>query len=208
MIEGIKRNNVLLIKKAHMKIYTKTGDEGTTALFGGTRVPKHHIRIQSYGTIDELNSWLGLLRDQDIAKEYQELLMKIQENLFTVGAILATDPEKALLKSGKERLNIPKINSADVTLLENEMDKMDKSLPAMTHFVLPGGHQTVSYCHIARTVCRRAERMACLLHENQPFEATVLSYLNRLSDYLFVLSRKLSHDLKANEIKWIPEKKD
>ena len=191
-----------------MKIYTKTGDKGMTALFGGTRVPKHHIRIQSYGTVDELNSWLGLLRDQDIAKEYQELLMKIQENLFTVGAILATDPDKALLKSGKERLNIPKISTADVILLENEMDKMDELLPAMTHFVLPGGHPTVSYCHIARTVCRRAERMACLLHENQPFEATVLSYLNRLSDFLFVLSRKLSHDLKAKEIKWIPEKKD
>ncbi|WP_297764247.1 cob(I)yrinic acid a,c-diamide adenosyltransferase [uncultured Muriicola sp.] len=191
-----------------MKIYTKTGDQGMTALFGGTRVPKHHIRIQSYGTVDELNSWLGLLRDQDIAKEYQELLMKIQEDLFTVGAILATDPDKALLKSGKERLNIPKISPTDVTLLEKEMDKMDESLPAMTHFVLPGGHPTVSYCHIARTVCRRAERMACLLHENQPIEATVLSYLNRLSDYLFVLSRKLSHDLKADEIKWIPEKKD
>ena len=191
-----------------MKIYTKTGDEGMTALFGGTRVPKHHIRIQSYGTVDELNSWLGLLRDQDIAKEYQQLLMKIQENLFTAGAILATDPDKALLKSGKERLNIPKISPADVTLLENEMDKMDESLPAMTHFVLPGGHPTVSYCHIARTVCRRAERMACLLNENQPIEATVLTYLNRLSDFLFVLSRKLSYDLKAEEIKWIPEKKD
>ncbi len=191
-----------------MKIYTKTGDEGMTALFGGTRVPKHNIRIQSYGTVDELNAWLGLLRDQDIAKEYRQLLMKIQENLFTAGAILATDPDKALLKSGKERLNIPKISPADVTLLENEMDKMDALLPAMTHFVLPGGHPTVSYCHIARTVCRRAERMACLLHENQPIDATVLSYLNRLSDFLFVLSRKLSYDLKAEEIKWIPEKKD
>ena len=191
-----------------MKIYTKTGDEGMTALFGGTRVPKHNIRIQSYGTVDELNAWLGLLRDQDIAKEYRQLLMKIQENLFTAGAILATDPDKALLKSGKERLNIPKISPADVSLLENEMDKMDASLPAMTHFVLPGGHSTVSYCHIARTVCRRAERMVCLLHENQPIDATVLSYLNRLSDFLFVLSRKLSYDLKAEEIKWIPEKKD
>ncbi|NNJ88813.1 MAG: cob(I)yrinic acid a,c-diamide adenosyltransferase, partial [Eudoraea sp.] len=184
------------------------GDEGMTALFGGTRVPKHHIRIQSYGSIDELNSWLGLLRDQDIAKKYRDMLMKIQENLFTVGAVLATDPDKALLKSGKERLNIPKISAADVTLLEEEMDKMDESLTTMTHFVLPGGHTTVSYCHIARTVCRRAERMACILHENQPLDATVLSYLNRLSDFLFVLSRKLSHDLKAEEIKWIPEKKD
>jgi len=190
-----------------MKIYTKTGDQGMTALFGGTRVPKHHIRIQSYGTIDELNSWLGLLRDQDIKDSYKELLMKIQRDLFTVGAILATDPEKAILKSGKERLDIPKISSEDITGLEKEMDRMDEKLPAMTHFILPGGHPAVSYCHIARTVCRRAERMACLLNENQPFEPEVLIYLNRLSDYLFVLSRALSSDLNADEIKWIPEKK-
>ena len=190
-----------------MKIYTRTGDEGMTALFGGTRVPKHHIRIQSYGTVDELNSWLGLLRDQTIKKEYQEVLMKVQKDLFTIGAILATDPEKAILKSGKERLNIPKISSEDIVFLEGEMDRMEEALPPMTHFILPGGHPVVSYCHIARTVCRRAERMACLLHENQPFEAEVLSYLNRLSDYLFMLSRAVSSDLKAEEIKWIPEKK-
>jgi len=190
-----------------MKIYTKTGDTGTTALFGGTRVPKHHIRIQSYGTVDELNSWLGLLRDQPIAPHYKDLLIHIQEKLFTVGAILATDPEKAILKSGKERLNIPKISDSDIALLEKEMDLMNEALPPMTHFVLPGGHAIVSYCHIARTVCRRGERMATLLNEQDPFEPNVLSYLNRLSDYLFVLSRKLSLDLKADEIKWIPEKK-
>ena len=191
-----------------MKIYTKTGDTGTTALFGGTRVPKHHIRIQSYGTVDELNSWLGLLRDQPIAPHYKELLIHIQEKLFTAGAILATDPEKAVLKSGKERLNIPKISTEDIALLEKEMDLMNEALPPMTHFVLPGGHAIVSYCHIARTVCRRGERMATLLNEQDPFEPNVLSYLNRLSDYLFVLSRKLSMDLKADEIKWIPEKKE
>jgi cob(I)alamin adenosyltransferase len=191
-----------------MKIYTKTGDKGITGLFGGTRVPKHHMRIESYGSVDELNSWLGLIRDQSIDKEYVDILLIIQEKLFTVGAILATDPEKALLKSGKERLNIPKISDTDIAILENEMDKMDDALPPMTHFVLPGGHTTVSYCHIARTVCRRAERMASLLNENAPFDEHVLSYLNRLSDYLFVLARKLSFDLKANEIKWIPEKKD
>lgn len=190
-----------------MKIYTRTGDTGMTALFGGTRVPKHHIRIQSYGTVDELNSWLGLLRDQDIQTAYKEILLKVQKDLFTIGAILATDPEKAVLKSGKERLNISKIASEDITLLEDEMDRMEETLPVMTHFVLPGGHPAVSYCHIARTVCRRAERMACLLHENQPFESEVLSYLNRLSDYLFVLSRAISSDLKAEEIKWIPDKK-
>ncbi|WP_411031485.1 cob(I)yrinic acid a,c-diamide adenosyltransferase [Spongiimicrobium sp. 3-5] len=191
-----------------MKIYTKTGDKGTTALFGGTRVPKHHMRIDSYGTIDELNSWLGLVRDQEIDPRSKEILTHIQNKLFTVGAILATDPDKAVLKSGKERLNIPKIDIADIELLENEMDRMNTKLPPMTHFVLPGGHTTVSYCHIARTVCRRAERLATLLYENEPFNENVLSYINRLSDYLFVLARKLSNDLKANEIKWIPEKKD
>ncbi len=190
-----------------MKIYTKTGDKGTTALFGGTRVSKHHIRIDSYGTIDELNAWLGLIRDQKIDNHSKKLLAIIQDKLFTIGAILATDPEKALLKSGKERLNIPKINASDIELLEKEMDAMNVSLPPMTHFILPGGHTTVSSCHIARTVCRRAERMATQLFEKEPFDENVLSYINRLSDYLFVLARKLSKDLKADEIKWIPEKK-
>ncbi|MAP54554.1 cob(I)yrinic acid a,c-diamide adenosyltransferase [Altibacter sp.] len=189
-----------------MKIYTKTGDAGTTALFGGTRVPKHHIRIDSYGTVDELNSYIGLIRDQAIDAHYKEILIKIQDRLFTAGAILATDPEKAILKSGKERLNIPKISEANITLLETEMDQMNDSLPPMTHFVLPGGHTTVSYCHIARCVCRRAERLAALLHAESPIDPQVLKYLNRLSDYLFVLARKLTYDLQAEEIKWIPEK--
>ena len=191
-----------------MKIYTKTGDSGTTALFGGTRVPKHHIRIESYGTVDELNSWLGLIRDQEINEQSKNQLAHIQDKLFTLGAILATDPEKAILKNGKERLNIPKISSADIKSLENAIDEMDASLPQMTHFILPGGHTSVSYCHIARTVCRRAERIGTLLFENEPFDEEVLSYLNRLSDYLFVLARKLSKELQAEEIKWIPEKKD
>ncbi len=189
-----------------MKVYTKTGDKGTTALFGGTRVPKHHIRIESYGTIDELNSHIGLIRDQDIDPLYKNTLMHIQDRLFTVGAILATDPEKAILKSGKARLNIPKISSEDIERLEKEMDNMEASLPPMTHFVLPGGHQTVSFCHIARTVCRRAERLASHLNELEPFQPETLMYINRLSDYLFVLARKLSHDLQAEEIKWIPQK--
>ncbi len=189
-----------------MKIYTKTGDKGTTALFGGTRVPKHHIRIESYGTVDELNSHLGLIRDQNIDQHYKEILMGIQDKLFTVGAVLATDPEKAILKSGKERLNIPKISEADIQLLEREMDNMNESLPEMTHFVLPGGHQTVSFCHIARCVCRRAERLASALNDLEPFLPEALTYLNRLSDYLFVLARKLSYDLQAEEIKWIPKK--
>ena len=191
-----------------MKIYTKTGDNGTTALFGGTRVPKHHIRIESYGTIDELNSWLGLIRDQKIDAHSKKIVTLIQEKLFTVGAILATDPEKATLKNGKKRLNISKINTSDIELLEKEMDTMDAQLPKMTHFILPGGHSTVSYCHIARTICRRAERLATHLFESEPFDVCVLHYLNRLSDYLFLLARKLSSDLRAEEIKWIPEKKD
>ena len=191
-----------------MKIYTKTGDKGTTALFGGTRVPKHHIRIESYGTVDELNSHIGLVRDQDINKHYKSILVLIQNKLFTVGAILATDPEKAVLKSGKARLNIPKISTEDIELLENEIDAMNSELPPMTNFVLPGGHQTVSFCHIARCVCRRAERLATALHELEPFQIETLTYLNRLSDYLFVLARKLSSDLHAEEVKWIPEKLD
>jgi len=189
-----------------MKIYTKTGDKGTTALFGGTRVPKHHIRIESYGTVDELNSHIGLIRDQNIDADSKAILMQIQDKLFTVGAILATDPKKAILKSGKERLNIIKISDEDIELLEQEMDKMNACLPTMTHFVLPGGHQTVSFCHIARCVCRRAERLASTLNESEPFQPNTLIYLNRLSDYLFVLARKLSKDLQADEIKWIPKK--
>ncbi|SNZ00315.1 cob(I)yrinic acid a,c-diamide adenosyltransferase [Flagellimonas pacifica] len=185
-----------------MKIYTKTGDKGTTALFTGKRVPKHHIRIESYGTIDELNSFLGLLRDQEIDSSSKETLSLIQNKLFTVGAILATEPTK------ENRLKIPKINEEDIQFLEKEMDKMNEELPEMTHFILPGGHTTVSYCHIARTVCRRAERMISYLHESEPVPERLLSYVNRLSDYLFVLARKLSKDLQAQEVKWIPEKLD
>ena len=189
-----------------MKIYTKTGDKGTTALFGGTRVPKHHIRIESYGTVDELNSHLGLIRDQDINPHYKDLLIHIQDRLFTVGAILATDPEKNILKNGKERLNIPKISVQDIERLEQEMDAMNEALPPMTHFVLPGGHQTVSFCHLARCVCRRAERLVVELNDQEAIDNNIIKYLNRLSDYLFVLARKLSKELEAEEIKWIPNK--
>ncbi|WP_299320110.1 cob(I)yrinic acid a,c-diamide adenosyltransferase [uncultured Maribacter sp.] len=191
-----------------MKIYTKTGDDGTTGLFGGTRVPKHHIRIDSYGTVDELNSWLGLIRDQDISPIYKQQLTSIQEHLFAVGAILATDPEKEILKNGQERLKITKVGTTEINFLEQVIDEMDSQLPPMTHFILPGGHTTVSYCHIARTVCRRAERISTLLFQTEPFDKNVLSFINRLSDYLFVLARKLSYDLQADEIKWIPKKKD
>ena len=189
-----------------MKVYTKTGDKGTTALFGGTRVPKDHIRIESYGTVDELNSWIGLIRDQEINTHYKEILIQVQDRLFTAGAILATPPDKEVLKNGKPRLNIPKIIEGDIELLENEIDAMENDLPQMTHFVLPGGHSTVSYCHIARCVCRRAERLSVHLSHNEPIDELVVKYLNRLSDYLFVLARKLSADLRAEEVKWIPKK--
>ncbi|MCG9972996.1 cob(I)yrinic acid a,c-diamide adenosyltransferase [Christiangramia crocea] len=189
-----------------MKIYTKTGDKGTTSLFGGTRVPKHHIRIESYGTVDELNSYIGLLRDQDTDKKTKDLLIEIQDRLFTIGSILATDPEKATLKSGKERLNIPRISQDDIQKLEKAIDRMNDELPEMTHFVLPGGHQSVSFCHIARCVCRRAERLSSALYDIEAFDDEVLIYLNRLSDYLFVLARMLSKQLQAEEIQWIPKK--
>lgn len=189
-----------------MKVYTKTGDTGTTALFGGTRVPKHHIRIESYGTVDELNSHIGLIRDQEINSIYKNVLIEIQDRLFTVGAILATPPEKETLKSGEKRLQNLGIVEADIEFLENQIDTMEESLPPMTHFVLPGGHTTVSYCHIARCVCRRAERLAVHLNEIEPTNEMVIKYLNRLSDYLFVLARKLSYDLKADEVQWIPRK--
>ncbi|MEZ4852656.1 cob(I)yrinic acid a,c-diamide adenosyltransferase [Flavobacterium sp.] len=189
-----------------MKIYTKTGDKGTTALFGGTRVPKHHIRIESYGTVDELNSHIGLIRDQEINSLYKTVLIEIQDRLFTLGAILATPPEKEMLKNGTQRLNINRITKEDIHYLEQEIDKMDSELQPMTNFVLPGGHTTVSYCHIARCVCRRAERLVVHLNEIEPTDEFVLTYLNRLSDYLFVLARKLSHDLQADEVKWIPRK--
>jgi cob(I)alamin adenosyltransferase len=189
-----------------MKIYTKTGDKGTTALFGGTRVPKDHIRIESYGTVDELNSYIGLIRDQEIDAHYKKILIEIQDRLFTVGAILATPPEKEVKKNGELRLQKLGITDSDIELLENEIDTMEEALPPMTHFVLPGGHTTVSYCHIARCVCRRAERLAVHLDHNEPVSEIVIMYLNRLSDYLFVLARKLSNDLNAEEVKWIPRK--
>ncbi|MFN3942478.1 MAG: cob(I)yrinic acid a,c-diamide adenosyltransferase [Flavobacterium sp.] len=189
-----------------MKIYTKTGDQGKTSLFGGTRVPKHHIRIESYGTVDELNSYLGLIRDQQIDQNYKTFLADIQHDLFTVGAILATPHENEMLKNGQPRLNIQRIEEKDIEKLEHAMDSMNESLPPMTNFVLPGGHTTVSYCHIARCVCRRAERLAVHLNEIDPIDERVLQYLNRLSDYLFVLARKLTFDLRAVEVKWIPKK--
>jgi len=159
-----------------MKIYTKTGDKGLTSLIGGTRVAKHHIRIESYGTVDELNSYIGLIGDQDIAVHDKEILKQIQDRLFTIGASLAADPEKS-------KMVIPDLHMADVELLEKEMDAMNEKLPELRHFILPGGSNAISYCHIARCVCRRAERITVHLAEESQVDEKVTIYLNRLSDY-------------------------
>lgn len=187
-----------------MKIYTKTGDNGITGLYGGTRVSKSHIRIESYGTVDELNSYLGLIRDQNIDKKTNETIIKIQKELFSVGAVLATPVEKNTLKNGKVRLGETSIKDEMIFFLENEIDLMNEHLPPMTHFVLPGGHTVVSYCHIARCICRKAERLVVRLSDKEEVPSTVMIYLNRLSDYLFILARKLTFDNNAEEIKWIP----
>jgi len=180
-----------------MKIYTKKGDKGETGLIGGTRVPKCSLRIESYGTVDELNSYIGLIRDQDISAEYKTQLIEIQDRLFTIGSSLASDPEKSSMK-------IPDLLESDCLALETWMDTMEEKLPEMKHFVLPGGHTTVSYCHIARCVCRRGERIIVDLDEHEFVAPIVLQYMNRLSDYLFVLGRKLTLDLGALEQPWKP----
>jgi cob(I)alamin adenosyltransferase len=174
-----------------MKIYTKTGDAGTTALFGGKRVSKADLRVDAYGTVDELNSYLGLLFEEDS-------IIHIQDRLFTLGAMLATEP-------GNTKVKVPQLSEADITFLEKGIDKMEETLEPMRHFILPGGNQAVSFCHIARTVCRRAERLAVALNSAEPIDPLIIKYLNRLSDYLFVLSRYLSKKLNATETPWHPK---
>lgn len=180
-----------------MKIYTKTGDKGQTSLIGGTRVPKDHIRIEAYGTVDELNSYIGLIRDQKIEESHKNSLIEIQDRLFTIGSILASDPVKSKMK-------IPELKEEDITFLESEIDKMNEVLPEMRSFVLPGGHTTVSFCHIARCVCRRAERKIIHLSSESLVPEITIKFLNRLSDYLFMLSRKLGQDLQVTETPWNP----
>ena len=180
-----------------MKVYTKTGDTGTTALFGGIRVPKDHARIESYGTVDELNSYVGLIRDQEINQHFKDILIEIQDRLFTIGADLATMP-------GKDNVKKPDLHHSDIELLEKEMDQMEIQLPPLTAFILPGGHQAVSFCHIARTVCRRTERITVELASFEPVSELVIQYLNRLSDYLFVLGRMMAFDLTVEEVTWKP----
>jgi len=180
-----------------MKIYTKTGDSGTTSLFGGKRVSKADLRIDTYGTVDELNAFVGLVRDQEVNAKRKNILVEIQDRLFTIGSILATEP-------GNTKVKIPSLLEDDILLLEKEMDLMEAELPPMKFFVLPGGHQSISFCHVARTVCRRAERLTISLNAQEGIEPLVIKYLNRLSDYLFMLSRKMTQELGSEETPWKP----
>ena len=180
-----------------MKIYTKTGDKGTTALFGGKRLSKADLRIDTYGTVDELNSWMGVLRDQEVNAIRQEELIEIQDRLFTIGSILATEP-------GNTKVKIPSLSESDIIFLEKKIDLMEATLEPMKVFVLPGGHPSVSFGHVTRTVCRRAERLVISLDTKEKVGSLVIQYLNRLSDYLFVLCRKMTNDLKVNETPWKP----
>lgn len=184
---------------AKCRTYTKTGDKGTTGLIGGTRVKKNSLRLEAYGTVDELNSYIGLIRSHDIDTHLQEVLLKIEHRLFTVGGRLATDDSKLKKDSPLS------ISSSDIELLENEIDIMEDALPQQTHFVLPGGDKCNAFCHVARTVCRRAERRILDLKEEIEIDANILKYINRLSDYLFVVSRKVIVDQKKDEIKWYPD---
>lgn len=180
-----------------MKIYTKTGDKGTTSLVGGTRVSKTELRIEAYGTVDELNSYIGLVRDQKVNEHRKDILKEIQDRLFTIGSILASEPEQT-----KKR--IPDLHESDIELLEKEMDSMDVLLEPMRFFILPGGHQSVSFAHLARTVCRRAERIVIRLSEESEVNELIIRYLNRLSDYIFVLCRMMAKELEIEEIAWKP----
>jgi len=182
-----------------LKIYTKTGDKGKTSLIGGTKVAKSHIRIESYGTVDELNSFIGLLSDHLADEHTKKVLKEIQDRLFTIGSSLACDPEK------EPSLKIPDLKENDISFLEKEIDKMNEVLPEMKNFILPGGHVAVSTAHICRCVCRRAERICVNMNENNQFvDPLVIKYLNRLSDYLFVLARFIAHLLHVKEIVWKP----
>lgn len=181
------------------KIYTKTGDKGNTSLIGGTKVPKSHLRIEAYGTVDELNSYIGLCRDLLTDETNRATLQEVQDRLFTVGAALACDPAK------DTKMHIPDLKDTDIQFLEKEIDRMTDALPAMKHFILPGGHVVVSQLHIARCVCRRAERCCVRLElEGEEVEGIILQYINRLSDYLFTLARYAGQELQAPEIPWKP----
>jgi cob(I)alamin adenosyltransferase len=178
-----------------MKIYTKTGDEGKTSLLGGSRVAKYHLRIESYGTVDELNTAVGMLRSLELPSGIAEVLIEIQNKLFTIGSQLASEP-------GEPKFKIPKLLAEDTVYLETKIDEMEEELPVMRNFVLPGGHPSVAQAHVARCICRRAERIVLHLKDESEVPAEIPVYLNRLSDFFFVLSRKLAKDLGAEEIPW------
>lgn len=177
-------------------VYTKTGDKGTTSLVGGTRVPKTHVRLEAYGTVDELNSNLGLLNTYLQNEDERDFILGIQHKLFVIGSHLATDQEKTRLKSASI------ISAGDIESIEREIDKLDEQLPELRAFILPGGSRGAAVCHICRTVCRRAERRILALSETTTVSPEVLAFVNRLSDYLFVLSRKINFDEQNNEIFW------
>jgi cob(I)alamin adenosyltransferase len=182
-----------------LKIYTKTGDLGKTTLIGGTKVPKSHLRIESYGTVDELNSYIGLLSDHLTHQHSKTILKEVQDRLFTIGSSLACDPDKEPL------MKIPDLKEKDIVRLEKEIDKMNEALPVMKSFILPGGHVAVSTAHVARCICRRTERICVNMQVQDLFvEPLVIKYLNRLSDYLFVLARYIGHLLKVDELPWKP----
>ena len=183
-----------------MKIYTKSGDKGETSLLGGKRVKKNHLSIQAYGTIDELNSWIGLIKDNMGEKE-SSLLISVQEQLFTIGSYLATGNNKKMM------IHLPTLSSDPTTRLEKSIDEIQNFLPEMKNFILPGGSILSSYCHIARCVCRRAERLTIETAEIQEVSPVIIEFLNRLSDFLFVLSRKVLFDAKIPEQPWIPSNK-
>ena len=185
------------------KLYTKTGDDGTTGLFSGKRVSKHHVRIKAYGTVDELNAWIGLIRNDKIAAETNSFLIKIQNELMVIASQLADDTsEKTPKLSGK----IVPIAFENVTEIESEIDKINNELPELKNFIIPGGHVLISYTHLARCTCRRAERFITELKGEEEVSNVIIAYINRLSDYLFILARKLSKDFDVDEIKWIAKK--
>jgi cob(I)alamin adenosyltransferase len=198
----LEKNSYLATSKnktLSVKIYTKTGDKGQTSLVSGKRVDKFHLRIESYGTVDELNSYVGLLRDQEVNEVRKDTLKEIQDRLFTIGSLLASEPDN-------QKKKVPDLLDTDVEFLEKEIDKMDEVLPAMRFFILPGGHPAISFGHVARTVCRRAERLVLKLSQQEEIVAgeLIARYLNRLSDYLFVLCRKMHQELNIDEIPWKP----
>lgn len=182
------------------KIYTKTGDGGETSLLGGKKVPKSDIRIDAYGNVDELNAFIGHLRDQEeVVPRLGQQFYWIQEHLFSIGSLLATEADF-------KGFELPGVTEAEITQLEVWIDKYSEELPPLKNFILPGGHQVVSLCHICRTVCRRAERGIEKLAREEPIDQHILPFINRLSDYFFVISRKLGKDLDAPEVPWVPGK--